>query len=105
MQAPHSYTEPVFIISVASDILGIHPQTLRFYEREELVIPQRTEAGQRLYSQKDLDDVREIRVLTRERGVNLAGVKIILEMRAHAAQLQEENQALRRRLAERGDSA
>lgn len=105
MQAPHSYTEPVFIISVASDILGIHPQTLRFYEREELVIPQRTEAGQRLYSQKDLDDVREIRVLTRENGVNLAGVKIILEMRTRMGQLQEQNTTLLRRLADRGDSA
>jgi MerR family transcriptional regulator/heat shock protein HspR len=104
MEAPHSYTEPVFIISVASDILGIHPQTLRFYEREELVIPHRTDAGQRLYSQKDVDDVREIRVLTRERGVNLAGVKIILEMRCRMVRLQDENENLKRRGAEPGDS-
>lgn len=77
----HSYSEPVYIISVACDILKIHPQTLRFYEREDLVMPRRTNAGQRLYSQLDLDKIKEIRDLTRNRGVNLAGVKIILELR------------------------
>ena len=103
MDAPHSYTEPVFIISVASDLLAIHPQTLRYYERENLVVPQRTDAGQRLYSQKDLDDVREIRVLTRERGVNLAGVKIILEMRNQAQDLQMQIDLLKRQHAGRGE--
>jgi MerR family transcriptional regulator, heat shock protein HspR len=82
---PHSYTEPVYIISVAADILNIHPQTLRFYERQGLVTPLRTDAGQRLFSQKDLDDIREIRILTREKGVNIAGVKIILDMRIKSA--------------------
>ena len=105
MDAPHSYTEPVFIISVASDIVGIHPQTLRFYEREELVVPHRTDAGQRLYSQKDLDAVREIRLLTRERGVNLSGVKIILDMRNRMAHMDSEIKSLKQRIVERGDSA
>ena len=104
MDSPHSYTEPVFIISVASDILEIHPQTLRFYERENLVVPQRTDAGQRLYSQKDVDDVREIRILTRERGVNLAGVKIILELREKLSVLEMENRDLKERPVKRGDT-
>lgn len=103
MDAPHSYTEPVFIISVASDLLDIHPQTLRYYERENLVVPQRTDAGQRLYSQKDLDNVREIRVLTRERGVNLAGVKIILELRNSMQDMQMQIDILKRQNADRGD--
>ena len=86
---PHSITEPVYIISVAADILSIHPQTLRFYERQGLVVPRRTDAGQRLYSQQDLDDIREIRILTREKGVNIAGVKIILDMRNQIRELEK----------------
>lgn len=84
------YNEPVFVISVAADILSIHPQTLRFYEREKLVVPRRTDSGQRLYSRKDLDDIKEIRILTREKGVNIAGVKIILRMRAEIDELKEQ---------------
>ena len=87
---PHSYTEPVYIISVAADILKVHPQTLRFYERENLVVPGRTDAGQRLYSQKDLDDVKEIRALTREKGVNIAGVKLVLELRERISVLEQQ---------------
>ena len=85
----HGYEEPVFIISVASDLLKMHPQTLRMYEREGLVVPKRTGSSQRLYSQKDLDDIKEIRVLTREKGVNLAGVRIILELRRQIDKLKE----------------
>ena len=91
----HGYDEPVFIISVVADLLEMHPQTLRFYERQELVVPRRTESGQRLYSRKDLDDIKEIRVLTREKGVNLAGARIILELR-------RENERLRTAINEHG---
>jgi MerR family transcriptional regulator, heat shock protein HspR len=77
----HGHEEPVYIISVAAELLGMHPQTLRMYERERLIEPRRTGANNRLYSLKDLDDIREIRKLTRDKGVNLAGVRIILEMR------------------------
>ena len=90
----HSYTEPVFVMSVAAELLSIHPQTLRFYERQKLVVPGRTDAGQRHYSQKDIDDIREIRILTREKGVNLAGVRIILEQRAEIQALKERLSAL-----------
>ena len=83
----HSYTQPVFSMSVTAENLNIHPQTLRFYEKQKLVVPRRTEFGQRMYSKKDWDDIREIRTLTREKGVNLAGVVIILELRAEIAKL------------------
>ena len=85
----HSYTEPVFRISAAAGILGMHEQTLRFYERQKLVVPGRTNSGLRLYSQKDIDDVQEIRVLTRQKGVNLAGVRIILALRREIEDLKK----------------
>ena len=83
----HDNDEPVYIISVAADILNAHPQTLRMYERKGLINPGRTDTQQRLYSLRDLDEVREIRRLTREEGVNLAGVKIIMQMRREAEDL------------------
>lgn len=89
----HQYEEPVYVISVAADLLEAHPQTLRMYERKGLINPKRTETQQRLYSLRDLDDVREIRKLTREQGVNLAGVKHILS-------LKRELEAAHRRIAE-----
>lgn len=72
--------QPVFMISVVSRMLGVHPQTLRLYEREGLVTPQRTKRT-RLYSQEDVEKLAMILRLTRELGVNRAGVDIILRMR------------------------
>ena len=72
--------EPVYVISVASRILQLHPQTLRMYERVGLVNPQRSRANIRLYSEVDLDRVRHIQYLTRELRVNLAGVEVILDL-------------------------
>ncbi len=80
----------VFMISVVSELLGVHPQTLRLYEREGFVRPSRTEGGVRLYSQSDVDKVRMVLRLTRELGVNLAGVEVILSMREKMEKLQEE---------------
>ena len=80
---------PLFMISVVAELLDIHPQTLRLYEREGLVIPQRTEGNTRLYSQEDIDKLRCVLRLTRELGVNLAGVEVILSMREKMAQMQE----------------
>jgi MerR family transcriptional regulator/heat shock protein HspR len=77
------------MISVVAEMLDIHPQTLRLYEREGLVIPQRTEGNTRLYSQEDIDKLRRILRLTRELGVNLAGVEVILSMRDRMEQMQE----------------
>jgi MerR family transcriptional regulator/heat shock protein HspR len=83
-----SYQEPVFLISEVSKILEIHPQTLRQYEREGLVTPSRTNGKIRLYSQEDIDFIREILQLTREEGVNLAGVSKIQELRTHIKTLE-----------------
>ncbi len=81
--------KPVFMISVVAEMLDIHPQTLRLYEREGLVVPQRTEGNTRLYSQEDIDKLRRVLRLTRELGVNLAGVEVILSMREKMEQMQE----------------
>ncbi len=77
----YSYDEPVYLISVVAKILAIHPQTLRQYEREGLVEPGRTDGQMRLYSQRDIDKIKMILRLTRDLGVNLAGVDIILRLK------------------------
>jgi MerR family transcriptional regulator, heat shock protein HspR len=85
----HGYDEPVYIISVAADLLAVHPQTLRMYERDGLVVPKRTGTNNRMYSMRDLDEVKTIRKLTREEGVNIAGVRMILELRHELESLRE----------------
>ncbi len=72
--------KPVFSIGVAADILGVHPRTLRIYEEKGLIRPARTDGDRRRYSLEDLRKIRLIRHLTQGRGVNLAGVSIILDM-------------------------
>lgn len=79
-----------FMISVVADRYGIHPQTLRLYEREGLLKPSRTEGNTRLYSQEDLERLETILSLTRDLGVNLAGVEIILNMREKMDRMQRE---------------
>lgn len=81
--------KPVFMISVVAEMLDIHPQTLRLYEREGLVVPKRTGGNTRLYSQDDIDKLRRVLRLTRELGVNLAGVEVILSMRDKMEQMHE----------------
>jgi MerR family transcriptional regulator/heat shock protein HspR len=78
------------MISVVAELLGIHPQTLRLYEREGYVRPRRTRGGTRLYSEADVDAVRRILHLTRDLGVNLAGVEVVLEMRRKLEHMQAE---------------
>ena len=79
----------VFVISVAAELAGVHPQTLRIYERKGLVDPARTGGGSRRYSEVDLDRLRRIQDLTNE-GLNLAGVKRVLELEAALAQAEAE---------------
>jgi len=81
--------QPVFMISVVSRMLGVHPQTLRLYEREGLVTPQRTKRT-RIYSQDDVERLAMILRLTREMGVNRAGVEVILRLRHRLEFLQKE---------------
>jgi len=81
--------EPLYLISVVSKMLKVHPQTLRLYEREGFVFPQRTKK-QRLYSEKDVEQLDFVLQLTRELGVNRAGVDIILRLRHRMEILQHE---------------
>lgn len=83
------YDEPVYLISVVAKVLSIHPQTLRQYEREGLVEPSRTDGRMRLYSEKDLDRIKMILRLTRDLGVNLAGVDIILQLKEQLDQFEQ----------------
>jgi MerR family transcriptional regulator, heat shock protein HspR len=79
----------VYVISIAASLAGCHPRTLRIYEEEGLLDPVRTDTNIRLYSDDDLDRVRAIRYLTQTRGVNLAGVKLLLQLRDAADLLDE----------------
>ncbi|CZE47883.1 heat shock protein transcriptional repressor HspR [Campylobacter geochelonis] len=77
----HSYDEPVYLISVVAKVLDIHPQTLRQYEKEGLIEPDRTEGKMRLYSERDVDRIKMILRLTRDLGVNLAGVDVVFQLK------------------------
>ncbi len=81
------------MISAVAEIYNIHPQTLRLYEREGLLIPSRSEGNTRLYTQDDLEQLETILNLTRDLGVNLAGIEVILNMRRRMRLMQEEMQA------------
>ncbi len=82
--------EPLYMIGAVSRMFNIHPQTLRLYEREGLLTPSRTEGKTRLYSQEDIEKLEFILFLTRELGVNLAGVDAILRMREQMNELQRQ---------------
>ncbi|MEI7623708.1 MAG: helix-turn-helix transcriptional regulator [Actinomycetes bacterium] len=87
MSESNSQMRAVYIISVAAELAGVHPQTLRIYERKGLLEPARTTGGSRRYSQADIDHLRRIQELTDE-GLNLAGVKKVLALEAHIAHLE-----------------
>jgi MerR family transcriptional regulator, heat shock protein HspR len=71
---------PIYMISVAAELLGMHPQTLRMYETKGLVRPQRTPGGTRLYSEADIERLRIVQRLTTQLGLNLAGVELVLRL-------------------------
>jgi MerR family transcriptional regulator/heat shock protein HspR len=73
-------TRPVYVISVAATLVSVHPRTLRIYEDEGLLCPARTPTNIRLYSENDIRRILWIRHLTRDRGVNLAGIRILFEL-------------------------
>ncbi|MGH9119154.1 MAG: heat shock protein transcriptional repressor HspR [Acidimicrobiales bacterium] len=79
----------VYVISVAAELAGVHPQTLRIYERKGLLEPARTGGGSRRYSDADIAQLRRIQQLTRE-GLNLAGVKRVLELEGELARLKDQ---------------
>lgn len=88
MSESNAQMRAVYIISVAAELAGVHPQTLRIYERKGLLEPARTTGGSRRYSQADIDHLRRIQELTDE-GLNLAGVKKVLQLEAHVAKLEQ----------------
>ena len=90
MDNSNSYVEPVYLISAVAQILKIHPQTLRQYEREGLIKPSRTNGKIRLYSQKDIDNIKTVLTLTRNLGINLAGVDVILKLNKKIEKLESD---------------
>jgi MerR family transcriptional regulator, heat shock protein HspR len=92
-------TRAVYVISVAAELAGVHPQTLRIYERKGLVDPARTAGGSRRYSDADIEALRRIQELTNE-GLNLAGVQRVLALEAEVARLRRELDHVRRDAAE-----
>jgi MerR family transcriptional regulator/heat shock protein HspR len=88
--------EPLYVISVASRLLQLHPQTLRKYEREGFVAPSRTSGNLRLYSTDDIDRLRQVKKLVEEQGVNLAGVQLALGLTKEIRGLQHELRARNR---------
>lgn len=85
-----SQDEPVFAISVVARMIGVHQQTLRSYERVGLVQPARSSGNTRLYSQRDVERLKQVLRLMEDLGVNLAGVDVILRMRLQIERLQDE---------------
>ena len=96
---PRESGDAVYIISVAAELAGVHPQTLRIYERRGLISPPRTPGGTRRYSEDDLERLGMIQELTAD-GVNLEGVRRIMEMRIEMERLQKQVARLRRLLGE-----
>jgi MerR family transcriptional regulator/heat shock protein HspR len=82
--------KPLYMIGVVAEMLKVHPQTLRFYEKKGLVRPGRTDCQTRMYSDEDLEDVARLLRLTRDLGVNLAGVEIVLKMRRRMIEMQKQ---------------
>ena len=97
--------EPCYVISIAAKILGVHAQTLRYYEREGLIEPSRSQGRVRLYSRRDIDRLRQIKTLVNDLGVNLAGVDIILRLNERIVEMERQMEDMQleiKRLKEAG---
>jgi MerR family transcriptional regulator, heat shock protein HspR len=90
-----------YMISVAADLVGMHPQTLRIYEQKGLVRPKRTAGNTRLYSEQDLERLRLIQRLTTELGLNLAGVEMVLQLEDQLGRMQRRMDRMEREMRER----
>ena len=89
---------PIYMISVAAELVGMHPQTLRMYEQKGLVRPKRTPGGTRLYSEADVERLRIVQRLTTELGLNLAGVELVLRLEDELRKAHAQIEQLQRRL-------
>ena len=96
--AVHDDDAPIYVISIAARLVGMHQQTLRYYERAGLIEPKRTNGNIRMYSNSDIQKIRTAQRLIDELGVNLAGVDIILRMSEQIRQLQQDLEATRAEL-------
>src|ERR671935_310611 len=92
----HDPARGVYMISVAAELAGMHPQTLRIYESRGLITPKRSSGNTRLYSQEDVDRLRRIQELTTEMGMNLAGVERVLELEQEMGRMTERRNRLQR---------
>jgi MerR family transcriptional regulator/heat shock protein HspR len=90
--------EPCFVISVAARMVGMHAQTLRYYERAGIIAPSRSRGRIRLYSQADINRLRQIQRLINDLGVNLAGAEVILRLNDRIRHMEEEMEELRHQL-------
>ena len=93
---------PLYMIGVVAEMLEVHPQTLRFYEKKGLLRPSRSVGRTRMYSQEDVDELGRLLRLTRDMGVNLAGVEVILKMRRRMVDMQKQIQDLLAHVREMG---
>jgi MerR family transcriptional regulator, heat shock protein HspR len=91
---------PRYMISIAAELVGMHPQTLRIYEQKGLVLPKRTAGNTRLYSERDLERLRVVQRLTTELGLNLAGVELVLRLEDELKKAHTRIERLQRQLRE-----
>ena len=93
-------SRPLYMISVAAELAGMHPQTLRIYERKALIEPQRSAGNTRLYSEADIERLRLIQHLTQDEGINLAGVERIMDLELELERTRAELTCLRKKIEE-----
>lgn len=86
--------EPCYVISIAAKMVGVHAQTLRYYERAGIIEPSRSQGNQRLYSERDIARLQQIKTLVDDLGINLAGVEIILRLTKRISEMEDQIQQL-----------
>lgn len=105
IERPRAPERAVYIISVAAELAGVHPQTLRMYERKGLLQPKRTSGNTRRYSERDIERIRAIQELTQLGGISLVGVKLFIEMREQLDEMRRRAAELEGELARRRSAA
>ena len=91
--------EPCFVISIAARMVGVHAQTLRYYERAGIIEPSRSQGNQRLYSERDIARLHQIKTLVDDLGINLAGVEIILRLTQRIGEMENEMETMKSEIA------
>ena len=95
---PNERSEPLYVISIAARMVGVHAQTLRYYERAGLIAPARSQGRLRLYSQWDIERLKLMKSLVEDLGVNLAGVEVIIRLTEHIARMEGRLKSLEQEL-------